>query len=126
MGRIMINEQLAKAKEKLGIGQYERHVFLCAGPRCCSTEVGEAAWDELKNQITDRNLLSPGGQMCYRTRVGCLRVCTEGPTAVVYPEGTWYHGLTADKMAKFVDEHLVKGAPVKEWVFAENELPREE
>ncbi len=117
-------DKLAQAKEKLGIGHYEHHVFLCAGPRCCSTDVGEAAWEALKNEITDRGLLTPGGNMCYRTRVGCMRVCTEGPMAVVYPEGTWYHGLTADKMPHFVEEHLVKGAPVQEWVFAENELPR--
>jgi (2Fe-2S) ferredoxin len=117
-------EALAKAKEKLGIGRYERHVFLCGGPRCCATEVGDAAWEALKKEIADRDLQNPGGNMCYRTKVGCMRVCTEGPMAVVYPEGTWYYGLTADKMPRFVEEHLINGAPVEEWVFAENELPR--
>jgi (2Fe-2S) ferredoxin len=41
---------------------------------------------------------------------------------VVYPEGTWYHGMTADRIPRFVQEHLVEGRPVEEWVFARNPL----
>ena len=48
---------------------------------------------------------------------------------VVYPEGTWYHGMTADRIPEFVRRHLIEGKPVKEWVFAHNalgETPRRE
>ena len=55
--------------------------------------------------------------------MGCLRICQGGPIAVVYPEGTWYQGLTADRIPLFVQQHLVEGRPVTEWVFAENPLP---
>jgi (2Fe-2S) ferredoxin len=117
-------DKLNKIKEKLGLGHYHRHVFLCVGPRCCTPEVGEAAWETLKNEITNRGLLGPGPQMCYRTRAGCLRVCTEGPTALVYPEGTWYHGLAPERIPLFVEQHLINNEPVREWIFAENELPK--
>src|SRR5215208_6797708 len=112
---------LPEVAAKLGIGSYHRHVFLCTGDKCCTTEIGLAAWEVLKKELKDRGLsLSTGPNACYRTKVGCLRVCRDGPTAVVYPEGTWYHDLTADRIPLFVHQHLIEGKPVAEWVFAEN------
>ena len=42
---------------------------------------------------------------------------------VVYPEGTYYCGMTADRIPEFVQKHLIDGQPVEEWVFARNPLP---
>lgn len=114
-------EQLHGAAAKLNIGGYRRHVFLCIGPSCCTSETGMEAWEALKKEIKERNL----SQVAYRTKVGCLRICCHGPTMVVYPEGTWYHGMTADRIPRFVQEHLVEGRPIAEWVFAQNPLPHE-
>ena len=113
--------------ETLLIGQFHRHVFLCVGDACC-VEIGkpaaQAAWDKLKDELKARNLsLATGPAACYRTKVGCLRVCTGGPILVVYPEGTWYGGMTADRIPRFVQEHLIDGKPIDEWVFARNPLP---
>jgi (2Fe-2S) ferredoxin len=107
---------------KLGIGNYSRHVLLCTGPNCCTPEEGSAAWDELKRQIKENNL----GGGCYRTKVGCLRICEHGPTMVVYPEGTWYRGMTKEHIPEFVQKHLIGGTPVEEWVFARNPLGAED
>ncbi len=115
-------EHLEAVAAKLGIGSYKRHVLLCTGPNCCTPEEGHAAWDVLKAQIKEHNLNS-GEKACYRTKVGCLRICEHGPTMVVYPEGTWYHGMSADKIPHFVQQHLIEGKPVEEWIFARNELP---
>jgi (2Fe-2S) ferredoxin len=41
---------------------------------------------------------------------------------VVYPEGTWYHGMTAERIPRFAQEHLVEGKPGQEWIFARNPL----
>ena len=41
---------------------------------------------------------------------------------VVYPEGKWYHGMTPQRIPLFVEQHLVKGKPIEEWIFAENPL----
>ena len=117
-------EQLKSTAAKLGIGGYRRHVLLCTGPSCCTPEVGMAAWDVLKAQIKEKNLGS-GDNACYRTKVGCLRICCHGPTMLVYPEGTWYHGMTADRIPRFVQEHLIEGKPIEEWIFARNPLGQE-
>jgi len=117
-------QQLRAAAEKQGVGGYHRHVFLCTGPSCCTPEIGQAAWDALKKAHKEGGL-DVGPNACYRTKVGCLRICCQGPTMVVYPEGTWYHGMTADRIPQFVRQHLVEGRPIQEWIFAENPLGSE-
>jgi (2Fe-2S) ferredoxin len=114
-------ELLQQTAEKLGIGRYCRHVFLCTGPSCCTEEQGQESWDALKKAMKDAGLVAPQGD-CYRTKVGCLRICTDGPTMVVYPEGAWYHGMTADRIPQFVQQHLIEGQPVEEWIFARNPI----
>ena len=121
----MDRDKLAKVATTLHIGGYERHVFLCVGEQCAAKEVGEAAWDALKGELKRLNLsLASGPGACYRTKVSCLRVCQDGPVAVVYPEGTYYAELTAERVPEFVQRHIVGGESVEEWVFARNPLPR--
>jgi (2Fe-2S) ferredoxin len=117
-------DELHAAAAKVGVGTYQRHVFLCTGPSCCTPEVGQAAWEALKSQIRDAGL-AVGPNACYRSKVGCLRICCHGPTMVVYPEGTWYHGMTAERIPEFVQKHLQNGQPISEWIFAANPLPND-
>lgn len=120
-------KKLEAIAEELKIGDYVRHVFLCVGEACCSSEAGNAAWVKLKGILKDRNLsLSSGPSACYRTKAACLRVCQGGPILVVYPEGYWYGGMTEDRIERFVEEQLVQGKPIDEWIFAKNPLPMEE
>ncbi len=115
------HDELRAAAAKVGLGSYRRHVLLCTGPTCCTPETGQAAWEALKGAIQAAGLKS-GPDACYRSKVGCLRICCHGPTMVVYPEGTWYSGMTAERIPRFVREHLVEGRPVAEWVFASNPI----
>jgi (2Fe-2S) ferredoxin len=119
-----MSEDLARAKEEAvrrGVGSYERHIFLCIGPDCCTPSEGEAAWQRLKKRVAELNGSSDAGRI-YRTKVGCLRICNQGPTAVVYPEGTWYAGLDRDGLDRVVDEHLACGRPVPRYQIGANPL----
>jgi len=116
-------QKLREMALHLKIGNYQRHVFLCIGDDCCSQEQGEAAWNSLKHLLKERNLsLSNGPSACYRTKASCLRVCMAGPILVVYPEGNWYAGMTADRIPEFVERQLIAGEAIEEWIFAKNPI----
>jgi (2Fe-2S) ferredoxin len=117
--------KLQEIAEKLGIGKYSRHVLLCTGPTCCTEKDGLEAWDELKKQIKKHGLDS-GENACYRTKVGCLRLCESGPIATVYPEGIWYAGMSKQNICAFVESHLVNGTPLEDLVIAQNQLPKDQ
>ncbi len=116
-------EKLRETASQLKIEHYSRHVFLCIGESCCSKEQGELAWKALKDQLKELDLsLSTGPNACYRTKTGCLRVCMGGPILVVYPEGNWYGGMTAERIPEFIERQIVRGEPIEEWIFAKNPI----
>lgn len=103
------------AIDKLGLAQTRRHIFLCARSgkqSCCDPELAAASWAHLKKQLQKSGLSETGG--VQRSKVDCLRICSEGPIAVVYPDGVWYRDCTPDNLDRIIAQHLVEGRIVEE------------
>jgi NADH:ubiquinone oxidoreductase subunit F (NADH-binding)/(2Fe-2S) ferredoxin len=87
---------------------YRIHALICAGAQCLAAG-GNGFEDALKEELKKYNL----EEEISVVETGCMGACELGPLMVVYPEGIIYTKLTPENAKEIVEEHFLKGRPVK-------------
>ena len=94
--------------------KYEKHVFVCINKReegkvCCAARGSEEVVKILKEKVATKGL---AGKIRIN-KSGCLGQCSQGISAVVYPEGIWYGGFTLNHIDDFIESHLIHNKPLE-------------
>ncbi|HGY5556504.1 MAG TPA: (2Fe-2S) ferredoxin domain-containing protein [Prochlorococcus sp.] len=97
------------------------HLLLCATASkaaCCNPDIGKASWTRLKAMVKELDLEDverPQG-VVLRSKVDCLRICSDGPILLIWPDGIWYGGVTPERTESIVREHVFGGQPIEDWI----------
>jgi (2Fe-2S) ferredoxin len=122
-------EQLEKTSQKLGLSCIDRHIFICTDatkPKCVDRESSLESWEYLKKRLQELKIDRPmnvRSDIVFRTKANCLRICQNGPIAVVYPDGIWYHSVTPTVVEEIIQRHLLRNEIVSEYAFCHHPLP---
>ena len=94
--------------------KYERHVLVCGGTGCTSSGSAQII-DTLTSELAKQGLTDK----VQVVKTGCFGLCALGPIMIVYPEGTFYSMVKIEEIPRIVEEHLLGGNPVKEFLYKE-------
>ncbi|MEO8359302.1 MAG: (2Fe-2S) ferredoxin domain-containing protein [Vicinamibacteria bacterium] len=104
-----------------------RHLLICTNDRgkdhprgSCAEKGSETYIGVMKDLLRKNNLRDT----VLVSRTGCLKHCSLGPTAVVYPDNVWYGGVQQKDLEEICELHLKNGEGIGRLVI-DDEAPWE-
>ncbi|MBM4036879.1 MAG: NADH-quinone oxidoreductase subunit NuoF [Planctomycetes bacterium] len=91
---------------------YRMHLMLCAGTGCVSNGSYRIK-AALERELAARNLQDEVAVVM----TGCNGFCAQGPVMTVQPDGIFYQLLSDEDIPHLVEEHFLKGRPVKRLMY---------
>lgn len=101
------------------MSRFTCHLFVCINRRdpghpkgCCASKGSEEIASALKVEAYRRGLKG----IVRVNKAGCLDACETGVSAVVYPQGAYYQGITLDDVPEIVERTLMRGEVIERLV----------
>ena len=102
------------------MADFRTHMLICAGTGCASNRSLKVR-ESLEAELVKRGLQDEAKVVI----TGCNGFCAVGPVMVVYPEGIFYQKITPEDVPELIEEHILKGRPLKRLMFAEPTTQKE-
>lgn len=93
----------------------KRRVLVCQGGPC-NAAGADAIWCHLRNE-QQRQKLRTAGDGTMTAKSTCLGPCNLAPVMQVFPEGTYYGGVTEAAIDRIIVEHLLGGSVVDDFAY---------
>jgi len=103
----------------MGIPQPAFYIFKCEQssppgmpkPSCVGPETQDL-FQHLAQTLMQKGIIGT----VQPIRSSCLNRCNAGPVMLVEPGHTMYTGLNKEKISRIIDEHIIGGTPVEEYI----------
>jgi len=92
--------------------EYRQHLLVCAGTGCVANHSFDVK-EGLEKEIVKKGLQDE----IQVITTGCQGFCERGPIVIVQPDGIFYQRIKKKDIPHLVEEHLLKGRPVKELMY---------
>ncbi|OQX57353.1 MAG: ferredoxin [Helicobacteraceae bacterium 4484_230] len=108
----------------MGIPQPAYYIFKCEQssppgmpkPSCVNPQTQDL-FQHLAQTLMQKGIIAT----VQPIRSACLNRCNVGPVMLVEPGHTMYVGLDKQKIDRIIDEHIIGGNPVDEYIISEEE-----
>lgn len=97
---------------------YRSHVLVCGGTGCTSSG-SQQIMAKLVEELGKQEL----SEEVSVVQTGCHGLCALGPIMIVYPDAAFYAMVKEEDIPEIVNEHLLKGRPVKRLLYEETVTP---
>ncbi len=106
---------------------YRKHMFFCMNQRneerkCCNNAGASDIRAYTKQKINELGLAGENGVRV--NMAGCLGRCQQGPSLVIYPDGTWYTYKNQTDIDEIIDQHILHGHIVERLLMDPNPINR--
>ena len=91
---------------------YRQHLLVCAGTGCVANHSFDVK-EGLEKEIIKKGLQHE----IQVITTGCQGFCERGPIVIVQPDGIFYQRIKKNDIPHLVEEHLLKGRPVRELMY---------
>jgi len=109
------------------VSRFRCHLFVCINRRpdghpkgCCATKGSEEIAKAIKIAAYEAGLKG----VVRVNKAGCLDACESGVSAVMYPQGVWYRGITMDDVDEIVQRTLIGGEIIDRLVMPTTPAPQ--
>ncbi len=100
--------------EKFSGKDGKRHIVLCGGTGCLSSDSAEIL-KKFEKIISEKKL----GDKVTVNQVGCFGFCSQGPFVKIYPEDTLYRGVKLEDVEEIIEKDILGGEIVERLLYVD-------
>ncbi|MFC4077822.1 (2Fe-2S) ferredoxin domain-containing protein [Salinithrix halophila] len=91
------------------LSETRHHLLICNGGSCMK-QGAEEVTDAIREVIR-----TSGNDACiHTTRTRCNGRCQDACVVILYPEGTWFHGITPESGRELIRRHVLQNRPLSD------------